>query len=524
MRGMDAECTPEAPVVAPTWGKEYARAMRACAVAVLLLSMESMVSANGGPFLVRAPGGDPATKGAPAPILPDLLPGREARLRVVKEELGFRFTGDPSSAPVEVNAQYSIQNPTDDDIRLEIGFPIVRGIFQPYYGGGMGGGGWLGQPVVGVQRANKPHPFTVITNSDLLTRIRRHAYQIIDGEVALRPGLKTLQDQMKAAAGNNQAAEEVQKRLVVELVKGERWSERDARLLANFARVIWQPPPPPDPSAKAKSSEEEEIPEWMKRKHPEEAGGRPRRPKAPEEVPFFEEAHGGTIGLDYFAGTGPKWPPYLGPLASLGELKATQLLSHLASCFKPGVGRSYETIFTSWGGDVRERSVDLGTGALRPRENAASGEALYARVEVFQPQVVVDPEKRNACENIAASLPVTFTFAPMNLIRTEVAFPKRSTTLLGFTYAQRAFDDTAKPSSYQLAYLVHPASFWAEFGPIHVTIEVPKRIPVRASVRTKHAETRAGFDVYRGVLKAKTGELLVAVPKAGWEPEWFPFK
>src|SRR5512142_3138197 len=84
----------------------YASPMRTGAAALLVISMESVALANGGPFLVREAGGDPATKGAPAPILPDLLPGREERLQVVKEELLFRFTGHPASAPIDVSAQY----------------------------------------------------------------------------------------------------------------------------------------------------------------------------------------------------------------------------------------------------------------------------------------------------------------------------------------------------------------------------------------------------------------------------------
>jgi hypothetical protein len=480
--------------------------MRACVVAALVLSMESMALANGGPFLVREPGGDPATKGAPAPILPDLLPGRESRLQVVSEELGFRFTGRPDLAPVEVSAQYSIRNPTDEEITLEIGFPIVRGIFRPYYHfGGMTGEGVLGAPVVAVWLDKELHPSKLISNSDLLTRIRRHAYDIIDGALAARPGLKALQDQMKAAAGDNKAADDAQKKLIVALLAQKGWSERDARLLADFARVVWQPPPPPPKSKK------QEIPEWLRQKPPGQEGDR----HTPEEVPFFEEPRTGPEGLGHFGG-GPRWPLYLGPLASLGELKATQLLSHLASRFAPEAGRSYEQIFTAWGGDVRERSVDLGTGAVRPRE-VSSDEAIYTRVEAFNPHIVVDPEKRAICKEILDNLPVTFTFAPMNLIRTTLTVPKRSTSLLGFTYAQRAFDDTAQPSSYQLAYLVHPASFWQQFGPINVTIEVPKGIPVRASVPTSRTEVRASYDVHKGVLRQKTGELLVAVPMAAWK-------
>ena len=58
----------------------------------------------------------------------------------------------------------------------------------------------------------------------------------------------------------------------------------------------------------------------------------------------------------------------LGPLAAIGEQKATQLFAQLASRFDKDAGSAYEAIFAAWGGDVRERSIDLATGEIRPRE------------------------------------------------------------------------------------------------------------------------------------------------------------
>ena len=58
----------------------------------------------------------------------------------------------------------------------------------------------------------------------------------------------------------------------------------------------------------------------------------------------------------------------LGILAAIGEKKATQLLAHLAGLLDPESRSGYEKIFQAWGGDVRERSVDLASGRVRPRE------------------------------------------------------------------------------------------------------------------------------------------------------------
>ena len=57
-------------------------------------------------------------------------------------------------------------------------------------------------------------------------------------------------------------------------------------------------------------------------------------------------------------------------MAAIGEQKATQLFAQLASQFDKDAGTNYEAIFAAWGGDVRERSIDLGTGEVRPRELA----------------------------------------------------------------------------------------------------------------------------------------------------------
>ena len=58
----------------------------------------------------------------------------------------------------------------------------------------------------------------------------------------------------------------------------------------------------------------------------------------------------------------------LGPLAAIGEQKATQLFAQLASLFDKDAGANYEAIFKAWGGDVREQSIDLDSGEVRPRE------------------------------------------------------------------------------------------------------------------------------------------------------------
>ena len=62
----------------------------------LLLVLEGSVLANGGPFVIKYPKGDPAAKGVLARLDPSLKPKRETRLRVVREDLKMVFTKDRS--------------------------------------------------------------------------------------------------------------------------------------------------------------------------------------------------------------------------------------------------------------------------------------------------------------------------------------------------------------------------------------------------------------------------------------------
>jgi hypothetical protein len=233
----------------------------------------------------------------------------------------------------------------------------------------------------------------------------------------------------------------------------------------------------------------------------------------------------------------------LGPLSAIGEQKATQFFAQLACRFDPKAAAAYESIFTAWGGDIRERSVDLETGEVRPREitvdpkvlgerhplvGGAVDPTIYARVDYFDPKANVTELEKEACKAILKNLPVVFTFAPMNILHYHVKFPAKSTQTLTVSYSQYAYSDTRSPSSYQLAYLVHPASFWKEFGPINLEVAVPEGVHFRASVActnggieertvSPHNGQKGRFSIYRAVPKKKTGELYLAVEANGWK-------
>ena len=82
---------------------------------------------------------------------------------------------------------------------------------------------------------------------------------------------------------------------------------------------------------------------------------------------------------------------------------------------------------------------------------------------------------------------------------------------------------------YQLAYVIHPASLWESFGPIRVTVQVPRAVRVRASATMQKSdapplavstEDSTAYQSYEATLvqkREKTGELFVAVDKADWD-------
>jgi hypothetical protein len=457
--------------------------------------------ANGGPFLVRRPNGDPAAKGVAAPMLPDLMPGRESRLEVVREDLSFRFTGGETRPLVHVTARYTIKNPTDQGITLAVGFPILRGIYVEYSGGAMGS--FSTYPAYRVQLDGREVGSTVISNSDLFDRIRGDAWKKIVAAMDADPALRPLRARM--AAADPTAADAVRTELEKQLL-AMRWEPRDAALLADLMRAIGPKPTP------LTAEQHKPIP-WPYNA----AGPRPRHQIFADQVDFEL----GSLGED-------STRYHMGALSSMGELKATQLLSHVAARLAPGASTDYQRLFTAWGGDVREQAVDPGTGVLRPRRDEGKGSAfdenasLYARLDYFQPNTIMQPARRQACERIVKNLPVVFTFAPMNIIRTELTFPARSTRVVTYDYSQFSFDDLGPPASHQLAYVVHPASFWKTFGPISVTVQAPQGVPVRASIPMRKAAPHtpslpAGFVAFTGELREKTGELYLSVDCDKWK-------
>ncbi|MDD4892193.1 MAG: hypothetical protein PHU85_19910, partial [Phycisphaerae bacterium] len=357
---------------------------------------------------------------------------------------------------------------------------------------------------------------TLITNSIIYGIIRQRARATIDRAIGSDPDLKKLIEAVRpippanakqaaqpakpapaAEAGNLNDAKAAIARYAVANLK---WDARDAALLAEYAGL--------------------------------DLGKQVVR--AADASPFN----------DWGAGTEAA-RANLGPLGAIGEQKATQLFAQLAGKFDPKAGAAYESIFAAWGGDVKEQSIDLTSGKVRPREitvdrdklspggfrwgdSVGNDPTVYTRVDYFDENAKISDAEKAACKTILKNLPVVFTFAPMNLVHYAVRFPAKSTRVLTVSYGQYMFSDTGAPASYQLAYVVHPASLWKDFGPINLNVNVPTGVPLRASADCKKAAGAANaappagaaavpMDGYRGELKQKTGELLVAIAAAEWD-------
>ncbi len=458
--------------------------------------------ANGGPFIIQYPSGDPAAKGVFARVSPSLRPARESRLRVVEEilliDLEQAYVLNDGAPLAKVQAIYQIENPTDESVEIDFGFPILRGIYRSPLS-------MTPVPKVGVSVDGESVPVTIISNEAIFGAIRKRSLEQIDAGIASDAELSKRVAAVRRAKGHAQVT--ARARVVALLTESHGWSERDARLLAELVSL--------------------EI----------------RRSKVKAPPNLFLYGHSSEL---YEVATAA-----LGPLEAIGNKKATQLLALLASRFDNNTS-DYEQIFTDWGGDVRERSLDLETREVRPREFSVPryegiDPTVYARVDYLDDNAILTRNEKRGLKEILKDLPVIFTFAPMNLLHYRVVFPPGSRREVSVSYAQYTYKDTRTPESFQLAYVVHPASLWDEFGPIHLTVTAPVGVRLDASAPltrisgkahqgkqanretplkpqaaqrsappTARPEPPVPRQSYQAVIEDKTGELFIAAAADSW--------
>jgi hypothetical protein len=472
-------------------GRTAAAAGTVVAVAVLLACQAAL--GNGGPFVVKYPTGDPAAKGILARLDPGLMPMREERLEVVRENLSIVFDqgdlrakGKKSFPLVHVEAEYRIKNPTDEGIDVDFGFPILRGIYVDRHS-------MLPRPQVHVSVDGRHCEARIISNSAIYGVVRRRARACIDKAVQADKKLIKL---VAGIAGSTGAEREAVRKSLADYLTGAlKWDGRDAALMVEYAGIDFGKAPRVTP------------------------GGQPLFWQRDNDLRSIAREN-------------------LSILGAIGEQKATQFFAQLASRFDPDAGSGYEAVFGAWGGDVRERSVDLRTGKVRPREVsteklASAGSpglttlpdpTVYARVDYLDSNAKLSEAEKEACKAVLRNLPVIFTFAPMNLLHYRVGFTPLAEQTVTVRYSQYAYLDTAAPASYQLAYVVHPASLWDRFGPINLRVEAPKEARLAASVpfETVGAELKkvmrrkVEYSLYTATITDKTGELYVGIDADGW--------
>jgi hypothetical protein len=189
--------------------------------------------------------------------------------------------------------------------------------------------------------------------------------------------------------------------------------------------------------------------------------------------------------------------------------------------------------------------VDLQTGHVRPREVSfgktahpdgfrselltESDPTVYARVDYFSDNRDLTDDQKASWSAVLKQLPVTFTFAPMNLLHYRVTFAPGAVRTVTVSYRQYAYLDTRGPRSYQVAYVIHPASLWKSFGPIHLNVTTPMGVTPVGSVALGEggATPDSGqpsipgvpalrFDSHIATLADKTGELFVGINADAW--------
>jgi len=121
---------------------------------------------------------------------------------------------------------------------------------------------------------------------------------------------------------------------------------------------------------------------------------------------------------------------------------------------------------------------------------------------------------------VLKNLPVVFTFAPMNLLHYQRQLPGQDNPAGHRHVRQYAYIDTRGTPSYQLAYVLHPATLWNEFGPINLAVHVPSGIACKASVPMNRTVANAAPYAYTAVLvdrQRQERRVVHRIDKAAWD-------
>jgi hypothetical protein len=425
--------------------------------------------------LAPSPPDDPAALGVLTPARAQILPGHEARLRVREEHLSITF-GDEVHRPEEyatqppmvlVTASYSIENPTDADIRAVFGYPILRDIHKYAYVLSRDTGARLDGERVDGYGVDAEEICSLLCRS-----LRRSIEEAIDAD----PELRALVDSVPAPSAHTWPG--AARALATHLGRRRGWTEEEALWLVAYSSLGLEALDVPLPD---------------------------ERVSGPVSMTYPELLHRRFVRL--------------GALARLDERVACQFLERVAALLDAGATTGYADVVRAWGGTDKELAVDLATGALRPR------------VAPVRPASDSGPEAPHWLEPVILAKPGSVFEAlpepppPMVLVLYEVEFPARNTREFRVTDKQFAFMDGAGTGSNQTAFVIHTAARWDDFGPISVEVLAPEGCSFRASFPCEATGARevAASDgvrfpatVYEGNVQEKNGQILVAVGEPSW--------
>ena len=205
---------------------------------------------------------------------------------------------------------------------------------------------------------------------------------------------------------------------------------------------------------------------------------------------------------------------------------------------------------------MRERAVDLRTGKIRPREVELSADkprsgiggarlrevadpTVYARVDYLDSNSPLPEEDRTIAPSGAREPARGLHVRPDGIAALPSDVPAQGNADRDGEILKYACIDTCDPATYQIAYILHPATLWDEFGPIRLSVHVPKGMACQgvhtagqerfyagrggASAGGNRRGAEGSMDAYTAALTRKaekSGQLFIAVEKAAWDAQF----
>jgi len=464
---------------------------------------------NGGPFFIAYPDGDNSAKGVLAVLGERMLPGTEEGLQVLEEDLTIRyepglrggFGTTTYHLPYTVSAAYKIENTTDKYMTVYFGFPILGGNLVQYQG--MAGP----RPSFSVQSSGKVTEQRLLYPIQINGMLRESAHAAVENWIGAEASRREQVERVREA--QEPEKKEAKAALETYLRETEGFSPSDAALFAELISLDI----PKDSVQEITVTDPQGKPEAI-------------RISAASLYGFW----GGSA--DNLEGR------YLGSLAAIGQQKATQLWTHLASAVDPGRDYSYAAFYKAWGGETRDLALDGDEATVRPRivdlsqvprtsgsagdvvsvASPFSVDALYGRVDYLADANLSDAS-RESLQRILENLPVIFSYTPMSLGVYKVEFPASTTSTVTVTYQQESFVDTKdNRTTYQLCYVIKTALNWEEFGKINLRVEMPEGRQFVSDPPVERVGTNGSAIVCESTLTSYDRNLRIAVREAG-EPK-----